>query len=163
MFCRLVKKIILKQYVNAQNYVLTQNSWMKNTHYAQTSLIPSLIILVAIGAWPCPSESAWNLLVILQASASCSKPEVGSTPGESTNMSGVRVVESSKTAFMSRTGGSTNLNEWFKTQYDLKYGKWINKLDMVVKRSSWSVDHHVIWRDKGYLLLRTKYSFILLQ
>ena len=31
------------------------------------------------------------------------------TPGDRTNMRGVRVFESSITAFMSRTGGSTNL------------------------------------------------------
>lgn len=75
-----------------------------------TSFTPSLIIRVAIGACPWPSERAWNLEAIPVDSASCSSELVGSTPGESTKMSGVFVVESSTTWDMSRTGGSVNFD-----------------------------------------------------
>lgn len=42
-------------------------------------------------------------------STSCNKAAVGSTPGDSTNIKGAWGRESSKTARISRTGGSTNL------------------------------------------------------
>nr|CAD7261140.1 unnamed protein product [Timema shepardi] len=47
--------------------------------------------------------------ILVQVSASCMSDPVGSTPGESTKMSGVLKVESSTTALISSTGGSTNL------------------------------------------------------
>lgn len=48
----------------------------KNTQFP--SRTPSLIILVAIGAWPWPSDKAWNLLFMPHDSANCNKALVGS-------------------------------------------------------------------------------------
>ena len=43
-----------------------------------TSFTPSLIMRVAIGAWPCPKERAWKRLDIPEFSASCNNALVGS-------------------------------------------------------------------------------------
>ena len=64
--------------------------------------------LVAIGACPCPSDSVMKRWAMSRCSASCMRAPVGSTPGDRTNIRGVRSVESSSTALTSRTGGSTN-------------------------------------------------------
>ena len=43
-----------------------------------TSLTPFSIILLAIGACPCPRERVWNRSAIPSCSASCNRAEVGS-------------------------------------------------------------------------------------
>lgn len=43
-----------------------------------TSFTPSLIMRVAIGAWPCPKERAWKRFDIPEFSASCNRALVGS-------------------------------------------------------------------------------------
>lgn len=60
-------------------------------------LTPSLIMRVAIGACPCPRERAWKRWPMPDVSASCRRAAVGSTPGDSTKISGVLGVESSTT------------------------------------------------------------------
>lgn len=67
------------------------------------------INLVAIGACPWPSDNIIKLAVMPWLSANCESTPVGSTPGERTNINGVRATESSNTAFRSSTGGSTKL------------------------------------------------------
>lgn len=58
---------------------------------------PSSIRLLAMGACPWPRDSALKHLLIPEASASCSRAPVGSTPGDSTKIRGVQLVDSSTT------------------------------------------------------------------
>mmetsp|Transcript_4830 Transcript_4830/g.15306 ORF Transcript_4830/g.15306 Transcript_4830/m.15306 type:complete len:220 (-) Transcript_4830:172-831(-) len=67
---------------------------------------PSLMSLVATGAWPWPSEQSPTLRPICSARAyTCL---VGSTPGESTKMIGADGELVSKTSLRLKGGGSTN-------------------------------------------------------
>mmetsp|Transcript_23989 Transcript_23989/g.77977 ORF Transcript_23989/g.77977 Transcript_23989/m.77977 type:complete len:244 (-) Transcript_23989:4898-5629(-) len=68
----------------------------------------SLMSRVATGAWPCPSATLKKRSPTPLLLASCCRIAVGSTPGESTNTSGVSGVESVNVSFKSSTGGSTN-------------------------------------------------------
>lgn len=51
---------------------------VKRLRVCQTSFTPSLIMRVAIGAWPWPKERAWKRLAIPLFSASWRRPLVGS-------------------------------------------------------------------------------------
>ena len=73
------------------------------------SFRPSSIRRVAMGAWPWPSATVWNLLSMPRSVASLRSMSVGSTPADSTKMSGERGVESATVSARSSTGGSTNL------------------------------------------------------
>ena len=99
-----------EQHATDVRKIIVLNSQMLQCDSDLTSLTPSLIILVAMGAWPWPRDRAWNLAAIPLTSASWSSALVGSTPELSTNMSGVLVLESSTTLCMSSTGGSVNLD-----------------------------------------------------
>ena len=57
--------------------------------------VASEMSVVATGAWPWPSATEWNLSASPLAAASCLRFAVGSTPGDSTKMSGAVGVESS--------------------------------------------------------------------
>mmetsp|Transcript_34721 Transcript_34721/g.82805 ORF Transcript_34721/g.82805 Transcript_34721/m.82805 type:complete len:287 (-) Transcript_34721:1429-2289(-) len=69
-------------------------------------LMPLSMRRTACGDWPCPS--AIVVKVTPFCSASCSSWLVGSTPGESTKMSGDVAIESDSTELRSSTGGSVN-------------------------------------------------------
>ena len=119
-----------------------------------TSRTPSLIMRVAIGAWPWPKDRAWNRVPIPLASANCSRAPVGSTPGDNTKMSGERVVESSTTCFISNTGGSTNLEPRLLTMKDVTQNETRScRRDRVINifcSSLHALSHspEVMWRHK---------------
>mmetsp|Transcript_48474 Transcript_48474/g.115308 ORF Transcript_48474/g.115308 Transcript_48474/m.115308 type:complete len:249 (+) Transcript_48474:491-1237(+) len=73
------------------------------------SRMPSSSIRSAIGPCPCPRDSEKNLSPIPRSSALAFSITTGSTPGESTKMSGAVLVESTYAASRSKGGGSTNL------------------------------------------------------
>lgn len=60
-------------------------------------LTPSSIMRLAMGACPWPRERAWKCSLMPEASASCSRAPVGSTPGDRTKIRGVLQVDSSTT------------------------------------------------------------------
>lgn len=68
-----------RQFTFFKNPVKTGNYYLMIWRGSQpTSLTPSLIIRVAIGAWPWPKERAWKRFDIPEFSASCNKALVGS-------------------------------------------------------------------------------------
>lgn len=86
-----------------------------------TSGYDNIFYLVAMGACPCPKLMELKCLLIPTFSANCISAPVGSTPGESTNMRGVCGMDSSSTALISRTGGSTNWGpSWLMMKFEME-------------------------------------------
>mmetsp|Transcript_21941 Transcript_21941/g.60905 ORF Transcript_21941/g.60905 Transcript_21941/m.60905 type:complete len:273 (-) Transcript_21941:4321-5139(-) len=73
------------------------------------SRMPSSMSLVATGACPCPRATEKKRSPRPLSSASFLRFSVGSTPGDSTKMRGLKGVLSAWVSFRSSTGGSTNL------------------------------------------------------
>lgn len=75
---------------------------------------PSSMSLLAMGACPWPRDRALNWWLIPEALASCSSDPVGSTPGDSTKIRGLQLVDSSttchKTKGVRKEGGDNWLN-----------------------------------------------------